>query len=242
MEWRIEIVCIIILLFQIVLNTTVTTSIFVFCILEWKKKDNNPGNTIVEAKVTFSPISVEDKRILYDKQTDFDISSERKAEETSKETVKSLEVLVQEKNEAKTNETIQRNAAKSSSGVLQKWHTESNAIIEKGGYGAWINLEWKRIGTGEGPREIGDKTTLKEGNGNICIIQWGEKFLGVPAKAQWKDYNFKMGAYRECYCMPEAIERDCDYEITKIKECAILSKEKDTFRVLRKGSIEVKKL
>lgn len=210
-------------------------------IIEWK---NINKKNMIEVNVTFSPTSIEDIRILGSERKNptslhetvaEDMREDNKGTDLSGQSSK-IEDIVQPR------QTEPKSERQGDFSNIDKIISSINEVIKKSGYAAWIRDRGEKIGAGDEPQEIGDKVTLKYSPGNIRVWPYEGKYAGLPGKAQWKECDFRNGAYYECYHIPEGIDSNSDYQITRIIKCAILTLEDDTFHVVRKGSIEVEQL
>lgn len=247
---RIGCICIIVLLWLIIIYMLALTIMlpagiiyFKKNIIEWTKYSEK---NVMEVKVTFSPIVIEDKRILGTERKN-PVELNEVVEEDIRKDNRSIDISEQPseiEDAIQLNQTEPESKNQEDFAAIDKIILGVNEVIAKNGYAAWIEDKGKRIGTGDQPQEIGDKIVLKWGAGNVRVMSYeGKKWLvGLPGKAQWKECDFRNGAYHECYHTPEGIDSNSDYEIIKIVKCAILTLEDDTFHVVRKGVIEVRRL
>lgn len=245
---RIGGICIIVLLCLLIICMLVFT-IMLYVGIRYLKKNiinwkNLSEKNVIEVNVTFSPLVIEEKRILGTERknpaglheaVEEDIRKDNRSIDLSDQLAK-MEDIVQ------LNQTEPESRKQEDFSIIDKIILGFNEVIAENGYAVWIGDKGKRIGIGDKPQEIGDKVVLKLGSGNIRVWTYEDKWVGLPGKAQWKECDFRSGAYYECYHIPEGIDSNFDYEIIKIVKCAILTLEDDTFHVVRKGSIEVRKL
>ena len=245
---RIEGICIIVFLCLLIINMLVFTIMLPVGIRYLKEniidRKNLSEKNVIEVNVTFSPSVIEDKWILGTERknpaglheaAEEDIRKDNRDMDLSDQSskIKDLGQVSKIRTDSKKKEDFLRK---------EKIISDINEKIAKNGYIAWIEQNGKRIGIGGEPQEIGDKVMLRFGYGNIRVWSYEGKWFGLPGKTQWKEYDFRNGAYHECYHIPEGIDSNSDYELTKIVKCAILTLKNNTFQVVQKGSIEVRSL